>query len=231
MISITFQAARQTSTAPAVTPGTRGMTPDGSEWLYVKADSALAKGSACVPNAVVDVDTVSSSTDNQGRIVYITEASAGWTPGAYANHWVIVDDGTGVGQAGRIADNSADTLTLFPEFAFSTALSVTDSDIAIVAPFLVDKAAITSKLQSCQGIAQVAFAAADYGWILTKGVGVVLAGEALTLGASFVTGDDTTGQVVKGTTAKGEFDEQSLGYCLRANVAADQLALVMVDIF
>lgn len=230
MIQIPFQAVRQTQTTNDVQIGTRGMTPDGSEWLFVKADTALAKGSACVPNAVVDVDTVSSSTDGQGRIVYITEASAGWTPGAFANFWVIVDDGTGVGQAGRIADNSTDTLTLYPEYAFTTALSVADSDIAIVEPYLVDKSAVTSKLQSCQGIAQVAFAAGDYGWILTKGVGVVLAGEVLTLGASFVTGDDTTGQVVKGTTAKGEFDEQSLGYCLRANAAADQLTLVRVNI-
>lgn len=230
MKQITFQAARQTSTNPDCLPGTRASTPDGSQWVYVKADTALAKGSVAVPNAVTDVDTVSSSTDAGGRIVYITEASAGWTVGQFAEHWVVVDDGTGVGQAGRIKGNSTDTLELYPEFALSTALSVTDSDIAIVAPYLVDKAAVTVKIQSAMGIAQVAFAAADHGWLLTKGVGVVLAGEALTAGGSFVTGDDTTGQVLKGTTAKGEFDEQTLGLCLRANVSADQLALVHVNI-
>lgn len=230
MMQISFQAARQTATTPFCAIGSRAATPDGSEWVYVKADTALAKGSVAVPNGTTAVDQVSSSTDNQGRIVYITKASAGWTAGSFQNAWVVVDDGTGVGQAGRIADNSTDTLTLYPEFALSTALSVSDSDITITEQWEVDKAAITSKLQGAIGIAQVAFAAADYGWILTRGVGSVLAGEVLTQYADFVTGDDTTGQVVKGTTAKGAFDEQPLGYCLVANAGADQLTLVMVNI-
>ncbi len=230
MNQISFQATKQTSTAPVFKIGQRASTPDGSEWVYVKADTALAKGSVAVPNAVTDVDTVSSSTDAQGRIVYITEASAGWTINQFAEGWVIVDDGTGVGQAGKIKSNSADTLTLYPEYAFATALAVADSDIAIWTNHLVDKAAITVKIQNAVGIAQVAFAAADFGFLLTRGIGVVLAGEALVAGGSFVTGDDTTGQVLKGTTAKGEFDEQTLGRSLRANVSADQLALVFATI-
>lgn len=230
MNQISFQATLQTSTAPAFKVGQRAMTPDGREWVYVKADSALAKGSVAVPDAVTAVDLCSSSTDSQGRIVYITKASAGWTVDKFAEGWVVVDDGTGVGQAGKIKSNTTDTLELYPEFAFSTALAVADSDITIRTPYLVDKAAITSKLQSAQGIAQVAFAASDFGWIQTYGPGVVLAGEALTVGADFVTGDDTTGQVVKGTTAKGAFDEQPLGYCLVANAAADQTALVFINI-
>lgn len=230
MIQLTFQAARQTDTAPFCAIGTRGSTPDGSEWVYVKADTALALGSVAVPNGTTAVDLCSSSTDAQGRIVYITKASAGWTIGAFQNAWVVVDDGTGVGQAGRIKDNTTDTLELYPEFAFSTALDVASSDITITDQWRVDKAAITSKLQGAIGIAQVAFAASDYGWLLTRGVGSVLAGEVLTQYADFVTGDDTTGQVVKGTTAKGAFDEQPLGYCLVANAGADQLTLVMVNI-
>lgn len=230
MNQITFQAVHQTSTAPVAKLGERAITPDGREWVYVKANSALAKGSVAVPDAVTAVDLVSSSTDAQSRIVYLTKASAGWTVGQFAEGWVVVDDGTGVGQAGRIKTNTADTLELYPEFAFATALAVADSDITIRTMAEVDKAAVTVKIQSAVGIAQVAFAASDYGWLLTDGDGVVLAGEALTVGGSFVTGDDTTGQVVKGTTAKGEFDEQTLGFCLVANAAADQLALVRVHI-
>jgi hypothetical protein len=59
---------------------------------------------------------------------------------------------------------------------------------------------------------------------------VVVAGEVLVVGEDFVTGDDTTGEVVKGTTAKGEFDEQPLGRCLVANAGADQGTLVWVNI-
>lgn len=232
MLQITFQNARQASTTPFCTPGTVAQTPDGSVWKYVQAKaSGIVKGAVVIPNTVVDVDTVSSSTDSLGRIVYITKASAGWTVGAYANQWVIVDDGTGVGQAGRIKTNTADTLELYPEYAFSTALSVADSDIAIVSDGNVIPAAVTSKLQNAQGIAQVAIANGSYAFVLQKGMGVVLAGEVLVLGADFVTGDDTVGQVVKGTTAKGAFDEQPLGKCRRANAGADQLTLIEANIF
>lgn len=230
MNQISFASVSQTSTAPVFKKGERAMTPDGREWVYVKANTALAKGSVAVPDGVTAVDTVSSSTDAQGRIVFITEASAGWTPGAFEDGWVVVDDGTGVGQAGRIKSNTADTLELYPEFAFATALAVADSDITIRTMAEVDKAAVTSKVQSAVGIAQVAFAASDYGWLLTNGEGSVLAGEALVVGTGFVTGDDTTGQVVKATTAKGTYDEQALGIALVANAAADQLALVRVNI-
>lgn len=227
---IGFQNVLQTQTTPTFNVGQVYETPDGREWVYVKANSALAKGSVAVPVAQTAVDLVSSSTDSQGRIVFLTKASAGWTVGIFAEGWVIVDDGTGVGQAGKIKTNTADTLELYPEFAFSTALSVADSDITINQPYLVAKSAITDKAQQAKGVAQVAFAAADYGFIQKFGPGVVLAGEALTIGLSFVTGDNTTGQVVKGTAAKGAFDEQALGYCITANAAADQLAMVFFTI-
>lgn len=230
MNQVGFQDVLQTSTAAAFNVGERYMTPDGREWVYVKANGALAKGSASVPVADTAVDQVSSSTDALGRIVYITKASAGWTAGAFAEGWVIVDDGTGVGQAGKIQSNTSDTIYLYPEYAFGTALSATDSDITISRPYLVDKSAITDKAQQCKGIAQVAFAASDYGFLQNYGPGVVLAGEVLTRDLSFVTGDDTTGQVVKGTTAKGAFDEQALGYCMVANAAADQLTQVFIII-
>lgn len=230
MNQITFQAVRQAQSTNDFQIGSIGETPDGNRWQYVKAATAIDKGAVVVPEADTAVDTVSSSTDSQSRIVYITKASAGWTPGEFINGWVVVDAGTGVGQAGRIKDNTTDTLELYPEYAFSTALAVADSDITISRPYLVDEAAVTSKIQNSVGIAQVAAAANDYLWVLVRGVGSVLAGEALTKGGSFVTGDDTVGQVVKGTTAKGEFDEQTLGRCLVANAAADQLALVFVDI-
>lgn len=230
-IKVDFQDVLQTTTASGqIGLGTVAETPDGREWVYVKANSALAKGSVAVPVAQTAVDACSSSTDSQGRIVFITKASAGWTVGAFAEGWVIVDDGTGVGQAGKILTNTADTLQLYPEYAFTTALSVSDSDITINQPYLVAKSAISDKAQQAKGAAQVAFAANEFGFIQKFGPGVVLAGEALTIDLSFVTGDDTTGQVLKGTTAKGAFDEQALGYCITANAAADQLAMVFFTI-
>ena len=230
MNTITFNDVYQTSTAPLFKKGQRATTPDGREWVYAKANTALALGSVAVPDAVTAVDTVSSSTDALGRIVYITEASAGWTVGQFEDAIGVVDDGTGVGQTFKVKTNTTDTLELYPETALSTALSVTDSDITLRTMGEVDKAAVTSTKQSAVGVAQVAFAAGDFGFLLTNGDGAVLAGEALAVGAGFNTGDDTTGQVIKAVTAEGPFDAQNLGICLVANAAADQTALCRVDI-
>lgn len=230
MKQISFQAAYDVSTSAAFKKGERAMTPDGREWVFVQAESALARGSVAIPSAVTAVDLCSSSTDNLGRIVYITKASAGWTVGQFEDTIGVVDDGTGVGQTFKIRSNTSDTLVLYPETALTTALAVADSDITIRTMALVAKAAITSKVQSAVGIAQNSFAANDFGWLLTEGDGAVLAGEVLVVGKNFTTGDNTTGQVIKGITAEGDFDAQSLGICLVANAAADQAALVRVFI-
>ena len=230
MNQITFQDVYQTTTSPNFKIGTRASTPDGREWVYVKTTDALAKGKVAIQGAVVGVDTVSSSADALGRIVYITKASAGWTVGAYEDDIVVVDDGTGKGQTAKIKTNTTDTLELYPETALATALSVADSDITIVRPNHVLIAAVTSMKQGAIGIAQTAFAANDYGWLLTNGDGMVLTGETLAVGAGFATGDDTTGQVVVMATTEGAFDAQNLGFCWVANSAADMLALVRVCI-
>lgn len=231
MNQITFQQVGAPSNNASFNIGQTGQTPGGNEYLYIQASGALAKGSVGVPVAATTANGCSSSTDNLGRIVYITKASAGWTAGAFINGFVYIVSGTGLGQMGRIIDNTADTLQLSPGSALSTALSSVDSNISISQPYKLAKSAITSKLQNAMGIAQAAFADTQYGWVLTKGVGSVLAGVSLTpAGANFVTGDDTTGQVILGTTAKGPFDEQSLGRILTVNTTVDILAQVFVEI-
>lgn len=230
MKQISFQNAYQPEVSASFDIGEQAQTPDGRKWIYVRAKEALSANTAVVPVAVTAVDTVSSSADANGNIIYITKASAGWTIGQFAESWVYVDDGTGRGQAGKVRANTKDTLILYPEYALATALAVADSDITIQSNFQVELAAISDKIQNAVGIAQVAFTDEYYGWVLYNGTGLVVAGEALTVGGSFVTGDNTEGYVVKGTTAKGEFDEQTLGRCLVANAAADIAALVWVDI-
>jgi len=227
MNQISFQSVYNTITARGEFKlGQRAVTPDGREWQFVKNNSTIALGNIVVPDAVVSADLFSSSTDQQGRIVYLTRAASTMTVGAYEDFIGVVDDGTGVGQTFKIRTNNGTTLTLYPETALSTALSVSDSDLTWQGMASVIIAAITSKVQMTQGAFQVAAASGDYGWILTEGDGRAVAGEVLVVGKSFVSGDDTAGQVLKGTTAKGDFDEQSLGYCIVANAAADQGTLV-----
>lgn len=230
-LTISFQNVKQTTTSQGqMGLGTVANTPDGASWIYVKAGGAINAYNAAIPSTEVQVETVSSSANNLGQIVYITEASAGWTVGAYADAYGIVDDGTGVGQVFKVMDNTADTLILYPSYALTTALAVATSDITLTFPNKVIISAITDKAQQTTGITQVAFASGDYGWVLKQGTGGVKAGEVLTADLSFVTGDDTTGQVLKGTTAKGAFDEQYLGYCRVANAGADQTTLVYVNV-
>lgn len=231
MNQVTFQAVSQTTTDPVMPIGQRVVTPDGRQWVYVKATAAFSKGHVVIPAATTSVGTtISSSTDSQSRIVYITKASAGWTVGAYADCFVHIDGGTGSGQVAKIKTNTTDTLELYPDTALSTALS-TDSTMEIWQQFNVRKAVVTSKKQNSTGIAQVDFASGDYGFVLTRGQGVVIAGEALALGAGFSTGDDTAGEVIKCVTAEGPFDAQCLGTCLNPNSAADLGALVFVSVY
>jgi len=229
MNSITFQDVYQTTTSTPFKLGQRACTPDGREWQFAKAQATLATSLVAVPNAVATSDLYSSSTDNQGRIVYATRAANSLTVGAFEDAIGQVDAGTGVGQTFKIRTNNATTFTLYPETALGTALAVADSDLTYISMSYVTPSAVTSKIQMAQGIAQASFAAADFGWLLTNGTGRVIAGEALTVGGSFVTGDNTAGQVVKGTTAKGEFDEQTLGYAVIAG-AIDGGCTVMVNI-
>lgn len=229
MNPITFQDVYQPSSTANFKLGQRACTPDGREWQYVKAASALGDALVAIPDAVATSDLYSSSVDSQGRIVYATRAANALTVGQFEDAWGIVDAGTGVGQVFKIRTNDTTTFTLYPETALGTALSVADSDLTYINMNLVDPAAITSKIQMAQGIAQAAFAADEYGWILTNGVGRVLGGAALLTGTGFVTGDDTVGQVKRATTSLGSFDEQNLGYCIVAGaVDGNQLVMAIV---
>ncbi len=227
MNQISFQNVYQTITQRGEFKlGQRAMTPDGREWQFVKNNSTIVAGNIVIPNTVTSADLWSSSTDSQGRKVYATRAASTMTVGAFEDAIGVVDDGTGVGQTFKIRTNSATTLTLYPETAFATALAVADSDLTFIGMSDVVIAAITSTVQMTQGAFQIAAASGDYGWILTEGDGRAIAGEALVVGKGFTSGDDTTGQVIKGVTAKGAFDEQNLGYCIVANASADQGVLV-----
>lgn len=231
MNTITFQNVYETSTNRGTFKnGERGMTPDGREWVFVNAAGAIGKNLIAIPNTVTTLTTVASSTDNQGRIVYLTDTDSALTTGAFQDTIGLVNAGTGSGQGFKVKTNNATVITLYPETALTTALSVSDSGIALRTMSRVIIAAITSKIQQTVGATQVSFSSGDYGWLLTEGDGTVVAGEVLIIGSNFVSGASTAGEVLKGTTAKGPFDEQNLGMCLVANSGSDLGALVRFEI-
>lgn len=231
MNQISFQNVYNTITARGEFKlGQRASTPDGRVWTFVKAEGAIGTSLIAIPNTVSSADLFSSSTDSQGRIVYLTRAASSMTTGAYEDNILVVDDGTGRGQTAKIRTNSPTVITLYPETALTTALSVADSDLTWIGMSNVIIAAVTSTVQMAQGAPQVNFASADYGWILTSGDGRAIAGNTLVVGKGFSTGDDTAGQVIVSVTAEGPFNAQNLGYAIVANAAADIGALVRYNI-
>lgn len=233
MNQVTFQDVYQTITQRGEFKlGQRAMTPDGRMWVFVHVTTAgaIAKNLIAIPNTVTTITTVSSSTNNQNQIVYLTDTDSAFTIGQFQDGIGLVNTGTGSGQGFKIKTNNATMLTLYPETALATALSVSDSGVAIKTMSNVIIAAVTSKIQQTVGATQTAFAADDYGWLLTEGDGTVVAGEVLIIGSNFVSGAATAGEVLKGTTAKGPFDEQNLGICLVANSGSDLGALVRFEI-
>lgn len=231
MNPISFQNVYQTITERGeFRLGQRAMTPDGREWVFVNTAGAIGKNLIAIPNTVTTLTTCASSTDQQGRIVYITDTDASLTVGGFSDGIGLINTGTGTGQTFKIRTNNAQVVTLYPETALSTALSVVDSGMALKTMARVIIAAVTSKLQQAVGCPQVAFASGDYGWMLTEGDGGVLPGEVLIIGSNFTTGAATAGEVIKGITATGPFDAQNLGIALVANSGADIGALVRFEI-
>lgn len=224
---ISFQNVYQTITsAGEFKLGERAMTPDGREWVFVQTAGIIGKNLMAIPNTVTTLTTLSSSTDNQGRIVYLTDTDAALTTGAFQDGIGLVNTGTGTGQSFKIRTNTAQVITLYPETALSTALAVADSGVALKTMSRVLIAAVTSKIQQAVGATQVAFASGDYGWLLTAGDGGIVAGEALAIGGGFTTGDDTAGEVIKNIATESPITAQNLGMALVANSAADVGALV-----
>lgn len=231
MNQISFQNVYNTTTSRGQFKlGERASTPDGRQWTYIKAGSAIANSLIAVPNAVTSADLWSSSTDNQGRNVYVTRAASTMTVGAFEDAIGVIDDGTGRGQTFKIKTNSATTLTLYPETALTTALAVADSDVTIMTMSECRPSVVTSKLQMAQGAPQVSFAASDFGWILTNGDGRAIPGNTLIVGAGFTTGDDTVGQVIVSVITEAPLTAQNLGYAIVANAAADVGTLVRFNI-
>jgi len=231
MKNITFQSVFSTPSVKMGNFNEKGLTPDGRVWEYLKTTEAVSQYMVVSNPANTDVDTVSSaaSPSDSAKYIYITEGSAGWTVGAYQDHWILVDAGTGEGQLGKVKDNSADTLELYFEHAFTTALAVADSDIVIRHYPDAEKVAITVEETPVKGVAQVAFASGDHGWFLQRGIGGVLAGEAITINIGITPGDNTEGTAIKSTTAEGAFDANCFARCLVANGSADKACLA--DIF
>jgi hypothetical protein len=227
---ITFQKVLEESEQPQCGLGDRAQTPDGRQWVYAEANEGLDLSNATTRTANSNVDTVVSSTDGDGDAIYVLQASAGWTVSQFINAYGLVDSGTGKGQFFKIENNTADTLRLYKDYALSTALVVSDSDIVIVRPHLAEKTAVSTLHQIPIGVVQVAFTSGYFGWHLERGVGVVYAGAALVANELCTPGDNTEGRVITVGSGETADDASYFGRCLVANDTEDKGAMIDVNV-
>lgn len=233
MKNITFQDIFDTPSVQQGTLNGEAQTPDGNVYVYLYATEAITKYDITERPAITDVDTLSSAASplDSAKYIYITEASAGWTAGAYQDHWLVVDDGTGEGQGGKIKDNTADTLELYFQHALTTALAVADSDITIVHWPDAEQLDVSATLASVNGIAQMAFASADYGYFLKRGIGLVTIGDtAGVLNQLLIPGSDALGGALGIASGATSDDTAIIGKCLVANTTADKATLIEANI-
>lgn len=228
---INFQSVFDTPTIKMGNMNELGCTPDGRIWEYLQATEIITKYMVVSNPANTTVLTVSSAQNAASQNVYITEAAAGWTVGAYQDHWLLVNAGTGSGQPAKIKDNTATTLELYTDYALGTALAVADSGIAIRHYPDAEKTAASDEDLALKGVAQVTYAADDYGWFLKRGIGGVTVGAGVaTINASLTAGDDIEGYALIGTTATGLYDENYVGRVLVANLAEDEACLAEINV-
>lgn len=229
---ITFQSVFDTPAEPQANLNTVSQTPDGRIWEYLKATEIITKHMIVSSPINTTVTTVSSSQNAASQNVYITEASAGWTVGAYQDHWVAVNTGTGTGQVAKIKDNTTDTLELYTDYALATALAVADSGIAIRHEPDAEKCLVTVLNTPLKGVAQVTFAANDYGWFLKRGIGGVIVGTgAATINELLTAGGATEGYALNIGNGETPDDISTVGRVLVANSAASLAALVDVNVW
>ena len=236
---INFQSVFDTPTVPLSKLNEQAQTQDGRIWEYLQATEIITKHMVVSNPANTTVATVSSSQNALLQNIYITESSASWTAGEFQDHWLLVNAGTGSGQVAKIKDNtycssSAGTIELYVDYALATALAVADSGIAIRHEPQAEKTPVDTLLTPLKGVAQVTFAALDYGWFLKRGIGGVLGRAVMTINRIISPGGDTTeGEAIVIPIASGdEFGEYSVvGRVLVANSAADLAALVDINIF
>jgi len=236
---ITFQQPYQTSTVPEAKLGEEAVTPDGRAWKYVyNFHSSTAAGAIVVPDAstitqgTLAAGTLSLTANASGQYVYLTYSTGGLTAGILEDQWLFFYIGTGEGGLFKVKTNSATVIELYPEYTQGILTATTSVDATTGAkfwcPHIVTPSAVTTQTQVCTGIAQIAFAAATYGWVLIRGYGTVL-GSSLVAGHGFGPGGATAGYGLIATTAKGPYDQMFLGTIVVAANDASNQNLVLVN--
>lgn len=228
---ISFQSAYQQEANQQMKIGERAITPDGRVWRYVNLTSTTSAGAIVQPDPnpvhqfTMAAGTLSLSANPVGQYVYLTYSTGGLTAGALEEGWVYLYIGTGEGYALKVKTNTSSVIEFYPQYAtVFTATTGVDSTTGakVWCPFNVNPSVVTTQTNVCTGIAQIAFTAGYYGFVLMQGYGTVL-GSSLVAGHGFGPGGATAGYGLIATTGKGPYDQFNMGYIIiAANDASNQ---------
>lgn len=228
------------STTPKYTIGHRAELQDGRVFRYSHFGAAVIQGrlvsqdlseSSALLNIFTTVAPASAATTTDGtsgqKFVEITEPSI--TKDQFAGAYLISSAGTGRGFTYRIKGNSVTGLPDGPasgnlrmELNDSIQISLTaDSDINAVGSKYANLEVSTGTTDMvAAGVAVANQAAADYGWVQTRGVVGCLEDGTLPIGSIVSVSDVIAGAVMQmgGYTASAGTDmatEPMVGYCVQ----------------
>lgn len=226
---ITFQAPYQTSTVQEMKLGEEAVTPDGRAWKYVQATSTTVAGALVGPDpnpvhqGTLAAGTLTATANSTGQVVFLTYSTGGLTAGALEDAWVYLYIGTGEGSLMKVKTNSATVIEVYPAYALAATTSIDATTGAkFWHPNAVNPCVVTTQTQVVTGVAQIAFAANAYGFVLIRGYGTVI-GSSLTAGHGFGPGGATAGYALIATTAKGPYDQFYVGTTvIAANDSSNQ---------
>lgn len=177
--------------------GARGEASDGRVFRYAKAAEAIIPGdvalSPAIDTAEVDMAVTTAAAIGATSITF-THAATTATANEYAEGYVIVSSGTGLGQVLKISSHAALTSggtgsIIYLSDPVKVALDTTSTIDLERNPYL-DVVITANSVTVPVGGALATFADNDYGWFQTRGVfpgradGTVTAGYALMPDAS-----------------------------------------------
>lgn len=210
--------------------GQEAITSDGKKFRYGK--NGTGSGTALVAGQLQQQAVISSNHVNRTGVTTVAgQQTVTFAVGAtlvssnqYAQGYLVVNAGTGAGQALQISGNTAAAQSGSPTVnladAIITATAVSDSKFSLIPhPYSAVIQSSSTLAAGCAGVAMTALADASYGWFQTGGVCSVLSDAgAPGAGAPITYSDDTAGAIGPyETDAVGP----TLGYMVQAAVSGE----------
>ena len=201
MINLIAQNILQESQYPLHSIGMRGETEDGRVFRYAKMGEAIGAGELTVSPAIDTAEVnmaVTAAAAIGAKKVSFTHAATTASANEYANGYMIVSAGTGIGQTLRISSHAALTSGGASEITLLDPLPValdTTSTIDLERNPFLNVVTTASSVTVPTGGALIAFTSGYYGWLQTRGVFGARADGTVTAGYGMMMDASTAGDV------------------------------------